>query len=44
VAEAQRIRDVLKGFYTVIKSLDAYVRFVFLTGSANSAKWVSSQG
>lgn len=31
-AEAQRIQDVLKGFYTVIKSLDAHIRFVFLTG------------
>ncbi|MFN8494119.1 MAG: AAA family ATPase [Caldilineaceae bacterium] len=32
LAEAQRIRDVLKGFYTVLKSMDAYLRFVFLTG------------
>jgi hypothetical protein len=31
-AEAQRIRDVLKGFYTVIKGMDQYLRFVFLTG------------
>jgi hypothetical protein len=30
--EAKRIRDVLKGFYTVIKSLDAHLRFVLLTG------------
>ena len=32
LAEVQRIQNVLKGFYTVIKSMDAYVRFVFLTG------------
>ncbi|MFN8486711.1 MAG: AAA family ATPase [Caldilineaceae bacterium] len=30
--EAQRIRDVLKGFYTVIKGMDQYTRFVLLTG------------
>lgn len=30
--EAQRIRDVLKGFYTVIKGMDQYIRFVLLTG------------
>ncbi|MBI4769104.1 MAG: ATP-binding protein, partial [Chloroflexi bacterium] len=38
VAEAGRIRDVLKGFYTVIKSLDAYLRFVFLTGVSKFSK------
>ena len=32
LAEARRIRDVLKGFYSVIKSLDEYIQFVFLTG------------
>ena len=32
VPEAQRIREVLKGFYTVIKGMDAYVRFALLTG------------
>ncbi|GAB4156997.1 MAG: ATP-binding protein [Candidatus Promineifilaceae bacterium] len=31
-AEAVRIRDLLRGFYTVIKSMDAHIRFVFLTG------------
>jgi len=31
-AEAERIRDVLKGFYTVVKALDNHVRFLFLTG------------
>lgn len=30
--EAKRIREVLKAFYTVIKSQDQYIRFVFLTG------------
>ena len=38
VAEAQQIRDVLKGFYTIIKSMDAYVRFVFLTGISKFSK------
>lgn len=32
LAEAQRIREVLKGFYTVLKSMDQYLRFVLLTG------------
>ncbi len=32
IEEARRIRDVLKGFYIVIKALDAHVRFVLLTG------------
>ncbi len=32
LAEAQRIRDILKGFYIVLKSMDRYLRFVFLTG------------
>ena len=31
-AEAERIRDVLKRFYGIIKSMDAYIRFVLLTG------------
>jgi hypothetical protein len=31
-AEAQRIQNVLKGFYSVIKAMDAHVRFVLLTG------------
>jgi len=38
VEEAQRIRDVLKGFYTVIKSMDEYLRFVFLTGVSKFSK------
>lgn len=32
LGEAQAIRDALKGFYTTIKSLDQYLRFVFITG------------
>lgn len=32
LAEAQRIRDTLKGFYTMIKALDQYIRFVLITG------------
>lgn len=32
LAEAERIRDTLKAFYTMIKSLDAYIHFVFITG------------
>jgi hypothetical protein len=32
LAAAQAVRDVLKGFYTTIKSLDEYLRFVFITG------------
>jgi hypothetical protein len=29
---AQVMRDILKGFYAVIKGLDKYLRFVFVTG------------
>jgi hypothetical protein len=32
IVTAKHIQEVLKGFYTVIKSMDAYVRFVLLTG------------
>ena len=32
MAEAKQIRDTLKAFYTVIKAMDAYVRFVLITG------------
>ncbi len=31
-AAAIAIRDVLKGFYGIIKALDPYIRFVFITG------------
>jgi len=32
VEKAAEMREVLKGFYTVIKACDEYLRFVFLTG------------
>ncbi len=32
IEEARKIQTVLKNFYTVIKSLDAYLHLVFLTG------------
>ncbi|CAK8725097.1 AAA-ATPase-like domain-containing protein [Candidatus Electrothrix laxa] len=32
LAEARKIQRLLKDFYTVIKSMDQYVRFVFITG------------
>ncbi len=37
-AEAKRIRDVLKGFYTILKGTDEYLRFVFLTGVSKFSK------
>lgn len=36
--EAEEIRKVLKGFYGVIKAMDAYVRFVFITGISKFTK------
>ncbi len=30
--EAKRIREALKAFYTIIKAMDEYLRFVFITG------------
>ena len=44
VKEAQRIRDVLKGFYTIIKAMDQYVRFVFLTGISKFSKACPDEG
>ena len=35
---AAEMREVLKGFYTTIKSCDAHLRFVFLTGVSKFAK------
>ncbi len=32
LAEAQKIRETLKNFYTVIKAMDQYIRFAFITG------------
>lgn len=38
VAEAIVIRDLLKNFYSVIKALDQYIRFVFITGISKFSK------
>lgn len=38
IEEAKRIRDVLKGFYSVIKAMDPYLHFVFLTGVSKFSK------
>ncbi|MCK5155169.1 MAG: AAA family ATPase [Spirochaetales bacterium] len=35
---ARKVKEILKGFYTVIKAADAYVRFAFLTGVTKFAK------
>ncbi|MEM7537864.1 MAG: AAA family ATPase, partial [Chloroflexota bacterium] len=32
LAEAKRIQRVMKGFYSVIKAMDRYIRFVMITG------------
>jgi len=37
---AARMREVMKGFYSVLKSQDACIRFVFLTG-VSKFSWVS---
>ncbi len=37
-AEVRQIRDVLKGFYIVLKGMDAYLRFVLLTGVSKFSK------
>lgn len=37
IETAKKIRDVLKGFYGVIKGSDAYLRFVFITGISKFA-------
>lgn len=36
--EALRIRDTLKSFYTTLKAMDAYLRFVFITGVSKFSK------
>jgi hypothetical protein len=38
VQEARRIREVLKGFYTILKGMDEYLRFVLLTGVSKFSK------
>lgn len=37
-AFAKEIRDIIQHFFTVIKSLDEYVQFVFITGVSSFAK------
>jgi hypothetical protein len=36
--EVERIRELLKGFYTTLKGLDRYIRFVLVTGVSKFAK------
>jgi hypothetical protein len=36
--EAQEVRKELKGFYTTLKGLDRYIRFVLVTGMSKFAK------
>jgi hypothetical protein len=36
--KVERIREVLKGFYTTLKGLDRYIRFVLITGVSKFAK------
>jgi len=36
--KAEQVREIVKNFYTVIKGLDQYLKFVFLTGVSRFAK------
>jgi len=36
--KAQKIREKLKGFYSTLKGLDEYIKFVFITGVSKFAK------
>jgi len=36
--EAKAIRETLKNFYTIIKAMDPYLRFVFITGISKFSK------
>jgi hypothetical protein len=36
--KAEKIREKLKGFYSVLKGLDEYIKFVFITGASKFAK------
>jgi hypothetical protein len=36
--EVERIRETLKGFYTTLKGLDKYIKFVLVTGVSKFAK------
>ncbi|MBV7339531.1 AAA family ATPase [Chloroflexi bacterium TSY] len=36
--KAKVIRDTLRGFYTILKAMDEYIRFVFITGISKFSK------
>ncbi|GEM_PF-3036446 len=36
--QAEEVRKTLKGFYSVLKGLDRYIRFVLVTGVSKFAK------
>ena len=38
INKANAVREVLRGFYTTLKSCDEYVRFVFMTGISKFSK------
>lgn len=38
LTEATAIREVLRNFYTIIKAMDSYIRFVFVTGISKFSK------
>ena len=38
IEEARRIREVLKGFYTILKAMGDHLHFVFLTGVSKFSK------
>ncbi len=38
IERAKEARDTLKSLYSVIKDLDEYIRFVFLTGVSKFSK------
>jgi hypothetical protein len=36
--EVEKIRETLKGFYTTLKGLDKYIRFILITGVSKFSK------
>lgn len=38
LAEAKAIRETLRSFYTILKAMDRYIRFVFITGISKFSK------
>ncbi len=36
--QAEEVRKILKGFYSVLKGLDKYIKFVIVTGVSKFAK------